>query len=150
MFVERVANTRLLSSTVLYGLRRLSCASLIVHTNPRDSLQIIDHSSGDVAYLRINAHTENKSTTNELQVSLQPILDTKFQNVFDVVKNIPAYPAAEVFEKSDNWSVNTPKLVQIATGVYVTNTIATKILSSVEQDISYCLDQLLCTLNQIL
>lgn len=120
----------------------------IVHTNLRDSLETIDHSSGDVAYLRITAHTEDKTATNELHVFPRKILDTEFQSVFNMTKNTPPYQSSGVCEKSESSTLRTPKLVQIGDGVYATDTIASKTFSSVKQDISYCLDQLICMSNQ--
>jgi hypothetical protein len=120
----------------------------IVHTNLRDSLQTIDHSSGDVAYLRITAHTEEKATTNELHVCPRQILDTEFQTVFNMTKNIPPYQSSGICEKSDSSTVSIPKLVQIGDSVYAADTIASKTFSSVKQDIIYCLDQLICRSNQ--
>ena len=118
---------------------------IIVHADFSDSLQTIDHSSGDVAYVRLTAHAEEKRAADELKVPHRPILDAEFRNVFDAIKNIPAYPSLGACEKSDNWIVTAPKLVQIGIGVYATNTITSKLFSSVGQEISYCLDQLLCT-----
>ena len=118
---------------------------IIVHADFSDSSQTIDHSSGDVAYLRLTAHAEEKRATDELKVPFRPILDAEFRNVFDAIKKIPAYPSLGACEKSDNWIVTASKLVQIGVGVYATNTITSKLFSSVGQEIGCCLDQLLCT-----
>ena len=87
---------------------------------------------------------EKKSTTDELKVPLRPILDAAFRNVIDATKEIPAYPSVGSCENSDNLIATAPKLVQIGIGVYATNTITSELFSSVGQEISYCLDQLLC------
>lgn len=118
---------------------------LIVHTDFRDSLQTVDHSSGDVAYLRLTAHTEEKRTADKLNVPHRQILDTEFQSVFDMTKNIPPYQPPGNCKKSESSIAIAPELVQIGYGVYATSTIASKLSSSVGQEISYCLDQLLCT-----
>lgn len=121
------------------------CLFLIVHTDLRDSVQTVDHSPADVAYLRLTAHTEEKRTVDKVKVPPRRILDAEFQSLFDMTKNIPPYQPPSDCKKSDSSIAIAPELVQIGCGVYATSTITSKLLSSVGQEIGYCLDQLFCT-----
>ena len=117
----------------------------------RDSLQTIDHSSGDVAYLRITAHIENKIARGKLQnYSRRPLLDEEFQRVYETTKDIPRPLSVEKGEVGEeNECLGPPRLVEIGDGVYATDSIGVSSSSSVEADIRGCIDQLICKTYQI-
>lgn len=112
-------------------------------TDLRDSLETIDHSSGDVAYLRIRAHAEDKPESSESHVPHRPILDIEFQSIYDCIKKTPQYRSSGNYHVAESKFSGTPNLVEIGAGVYATDTITTPPTLSVENDIHYCLDQLL-------
>jgi hypothetical protein len=115
-------------------------------TDRSDSSEIIDHSSGDVAYLRIAAHSDGKVAADAvLNLITPPILEDHFQDVYDGISN-PTSVQRETGgnDLADDKIVGIPKLVRIGDGVYATDSIAPSITSSIEQDTRYCLDTLNC------
>jgi hypothetical protein len=112
-----------------------------------DSSEIIDHSSGDVAYLRIAAHSEERAATNAaLNLVAPPILEDHFQDVYDRISILtPVQPEAGDNDAVDDAIVCIPKLVQIGDGLYATDSIAPSSAFSIEQDTRSCLDTLNCT-----
>lgn len=140
---EREANSRLLSSTVLYGPSGLSCINFRERSDLSDSHDIIDHSTGDVAYLRISAHTEERQSTHEF--SAPPLLGPEFSEIFTAIKDIPPYkpsvPASQIPQQRDLC----PRqfLNPLGEGVFASNKIYPLPSTSIQNDIKSCLDQLL-------
>jgi hypothetical protein len=145
--VEREVNLRLLLLTVLYGLSGLSCINFRESSDISDSHDIIDHSTGDVAYLRISAHTEEKQSTEPHKFSIPPLLDPEFSEIFMAVEDIPAYkpsvPARQIPPQRDLC----PRqfLNAIGDGVFASNKIYPLPSTTIQNDIKSCLDQLLRT-----
>ena len=112
-----------------------------------DSQQIIDHSTGDVAYLRITGHTEAKPSVEMNKFSLPPLLEPEFEKLFNSLQNVPAYISDTPSEQSNlsKASVSPSRLIQIGQGVYTTNSISPTTSASIEDDIKQCLDILRCT-----
>jgi hypothetical protein len=102
-----------------------------------------------VAYLRIIAHTEEKSPLSEPWPSFpQPLLENKFGEIYRKTKHTPRFQPSEG-DTLDYVVPDSPRLVQIGPGVYVTDTISTPMPSSIEADTRYCLDTLTSTPFQV-
>jgi diphthine-ammonia ligase len=117
-------------------------------TYGRDSLETIE-SSGDVAYLRITAHTEETSLSSESWPSSpRPLLDNEFREIYSKTKDTPPFQpsAAEALVYA---LPVPPRLVRIGPEVYATDTISTPTPSSIEADTRYCLDTLISTPFQV-
>jgi hypothetical protein len=140
-----VESTKHSSLIVLSGPRRLSCGFPYSYTEIRDSLQTIDHSSGDVAYLRLTGHSEGKTLLTESRVPHRTIFDSEFQHIFDSIKDTPEYRSIGSSDGPNTLYSDNSQLIKIGRGVYATDTITTSSTSSIETDIHYCLDKLLCT-----
>jgi len=94
-------------------------------------------------------HTEDKSVTDELYITPQPVLDAQFQGVLDSVKDISRYQSIRTFEEAETVVLSELKLVQIGIGVYATQRITCTSSLSQENDMRNCLDKLLGTLIKI-
>jgi hypothetical protein len=90
----------------------------------RDSLETIE-SSGDVAYLQIAAHTDEKPPLSEPWRSFpQSLLENKFREIYTKTKDTPRFQPSEG-DVLDYALPDPPRLVEIGPGVYATNTIPT-------------------------
>jgi len=121
----------------------------IVELKASDSQEIVDHSTGDVAYLRTTAHTEAKPSTEMHKFSLPPLLEPEFDKIFNSIKNVPDYISDIPSEHTNLSTAPLPpaRLIQIGQGVYTTNSISPTIPTSIESDIKQCLDILHCPLS---
>lgn len=109
----------------------------------RDTLETIDHSTGDVAYLRMTAHTEDKDTKAPLNLLPPPVFDTEFKEIYDKVKAVPPFDILVETEMSLELSAP-PRLVQIGEGTYVVDSISSASDSPAEIQVRHCLDKLIC------
>lgn len=109
----------------------------------RDTLETIDHSTGDVAYLRITAHTDDKDSKTPLNLLPPPVFDTEFKEVYDKVKAIPPFNIPARTEMSLDVSAP-PRLVQIGEGTYAVDSISSVSDSPAEIQVRHCLDKLMC------
>jgi len=121
----------------------------IVKLTASDSQEIVDHSTGDVAYLRTTAHTEAKPSAEMNKFSLPPLLEPEFEKIFNFIKNVPKYVSDIPSEPTNLSTASLPpsRLIQIGQGVYATNSISPTISTSIENDIKQCLDMLHCPLS---
>jgi len=121
----------------------------IVKLTASDSQEIVDHSTGDVAYLRTTAHTEAKPSAEMNKFSLPPLLEPEFEKNFNFIKNVPKYVSDIPSEPTNLSTASLPpsRLIQIGQGVYATNSISPTISTSIENDIKQCLDMLHCPLS---
>jgi diphthine-ammonia ligase len=116
----------------------------------RDTLETIDHSSGDVAYLRITAHSEEKRSNTPLRVLSPPVFDPEFQAIYHKVKALPPIQVPGRTDISMESSISLPRLVQIGDGTYVVDSISSASDSSAEIQVRYCLDKLICNIQVFL
>lgn len=112
----------------------------------RDSSETIDHSSGDVAYLRLTAHTESKPEISTLKMQPKSIFEDDFQTIYDTVIKMPRIPSVlEPFKLAQMVVETKPRIVQIGDGVFVTDSISPPASYSVDQGIRHCFDNLTST-----
>jgi diphthine-ammonia ligase len=112
--------------------------------NCRESSEIVDHSSGDVAYLRLTAHTEVRPNSSALCLQAPAILESEFQAIHDAIIKVPRVQNVEFMApESTHIAVETkPRIVQIGDGVFATDTIAPPATFSVRESMLYCFDTL--------
>jgi hypothetical protein len=110
----------------------------------RDWSEIVDHSTGDVAYLRISAHVEAKQVRDILSLHPPPVLEPEFEQIYDTVKDSPLYRHGIKVDGDRRSEDILPPTQLVRTGLhtYSTDVIKPTHSSSVEEGIRFCLDRL--------
>ena len=112
----------------------------------RDTLETIDHSSGDVAYLRMTAHAEEKQVNPSLRILSPPVFERLFQAIYHKVEELPPIQVPAGIDISVESITYLPRLVQIGHGTYVVDSISSASDSSAEIQVRDCLDKLICNI----
>ena len=118
-----------------------------------DSSEVIAHSPADVAYLRINAHTELRTTrTVPLSLKRPALMDDKFHSIYERVKTFVLDSSPGINQPSMAAPLTgDPELIRIGESIYATDTITSVASSSIVEDIRNCLEILAgtsCRFNQ--
>lgn len=95
--------------------------------------------------MRITAHTEGKLVSaGSLPLPRQPLLDLKFQKIFDAAISLRARSIERVDESAQTGTLDTASVVQVGSGVFATDTIGPSTSSNVEEETHDCLNKLIC------
>jgi len=109
-------------------------------------LKTIDHSSGDVAYLRISAHTEDRQINTPLRLLSPPVFDPEFQTIRHKLEVLSPFPVPAGTNISIESSTSFPRLVQIGEGTYAVDSISSASDSPADIQVRHCLDKLICNI----